>query len=217
MRILLLICLLVPIMLQAQEETNDPKATLLLDKLSSELERTADLTATFQLKIELPEMEPEIQAGKFVQKGDTYTMDAEGQSIVNDGKSVYIMLHDQKIVQIYDAAELGSQIGGMSPKSIIDVYKSGDFIYALTGKEQTGAKVANVITFKPKDRRHEYSKIEILLDTKKNHPLSMKVFSKDGSRFTLAIQELEINKSITEPIQFDNTKYSKYAVEDLRI
>lgn len=202
-------------MLKASD--SDPKARKILDALRKEYNSYKSSEINFELIIELPNKSKEIQKGKMIQSGKKFQITTNDQDIYCDGKTSWLYLKSNKEVQINNYEE-GMENNMVSPADMIKMYDNGKYAYAISGTELVnGVKLTN-IEFKPLDKNSEYSKLRLSVDTKTNKPVSMKIFSKDGSRFTLSIKNILPNKAYaTDVFVFNPKKYPGVRVEDLRI
>ncbi|MBL7792156.1 MAG: outer membrane lipoprotein carrier protein LolA [Saprospiraceae bacterium] len=198
-------------------DVNDPKAKAILDKISKKYDSYASLEASFNLEIELAEQAKEVQKGAVARKGKQYKVDVNSQSMLSDGKALWVILHKNKEVQINDLPDPADDDNLLSPESIFSFYKKGKFIYALVNDYTENGRALQQIEFKPIDKNSEYSKLRLTLDKKTYEVISVKAFSKDGSRYTFAITKLTPNKTFAANyFAFDKAKYPGYHVEDLR-
>jgi len=196
---------------------NNPKATKILDKIRADFESYKSMEAEFDLVIALPEQPEEVQKGKVIQQGGKYLVDLDQQAIYSDGTAVWLHLKKNNEVQINDP-DLGEGTDVLSPKDMMRIYESGDYAYDITGEQMIAGVKHTVIDFKPLDPDSEYFKITLLVDKANNKMAEMKVFSKDGSRYTLKINNIVGNKEYNEGIfTFDESKYPDIYIEDLRI
>lgn len=196
---------------------SDPEAKTILDKLKKEYDSYKSMEIDFTLEIDLPEQSPEIQNGSIVQNGDKFSLKTEDHEVYCDGKSVWFYLKSNKEVQINDADfEESSEI--MSPKDFMKIYESGDYVYAIVGEGKENGKAATFIEFKPLDKYNEYSKIRLAVEKTTNKIVNLRVFSKDGSKYSFIIKRLNTNKQYPSSMfVFDKSKYPGVYIEDLRI
>jgi outer membrane lipoprotein-sorting protein len=201
-------------MLKASD--SDPKAKKILDALKKEYNSYKSSEITFELTIELPNKNKEIQKGKMIQSGKKFYVSTSDQEIFCDGKTSWLHLKSNKEVQVSNFEETDESI--ISPTEMMRMYENGKYAYAISGSEiENGVNVTN-IEFKPLDKKSEYSKLRLAVNTKTNKPVSMRVFSKDGSKFTLSIKNIIPNKVFApEVFVFNPKKYPGVKVEDLRI
>jgi len=196
---------------------NDPKATKILNKIKAEYESFTSMEVDFTLTIKLPEQEPEIQKGFIKQQGDLFVLDIDQQSIYNNGKAVWLHVKKNNEVQINDA-DMGEDTELLSPKDMLTIYESGEFVYQITDYPIVDGEKMTQIDFKPLDRDSEYFKITLLASKKDGKMSEMTVFSKDGSRYILKINNIVPNKDYDPAIfTFDESKFPGIYIEDLRI
>lgn len=198
-------------------EDNDPAAKKILDKLKAEYDSYKSMEVSFELVLELPQQEAEIQNGLVIQDGEKYKMELDDRAIYSDGEIVVLHVKKNNEAQITDA-EMDEESNMMSPKDMLQLYESGEFVYGITAEPLLNGKKATQIEFKPLDRDSEFSKMALYVDKKTQKMAQMKVFSKDGSRYTLKINDITANKKYgPEVFIFDESKFPGIHVEDLRI
>ena len=199
------------------QEKSDPAAKKILDKLKAEYDTYKSLEVDFELLLELPQQEAEEQNGKVIQQGDKYKLELDDRAIYSDGEYVWLHIKKNNEVQINDA-EMDDESAMMSPKDMLQLYESGEFFYAITAEPLLNGKKVTQIEFKPMDRDSEFSKMALYVDKKSDKMAQMKVFSKDGGRYTLKINDITPNKKYAPNIfVFDESKFPGIHVEDLRI
>lgn len=222
MKLLLSIILLLTFGVTAFSQENlvdikDPKAKAILDKISSQLEGYKSLEMDFELAIEFQGMPAEKQKGKIIQQGKKYFVDMDIQSVYSDGKSLWLYMKKNKEVQWNDA-DAAAESGFMDPTSLINLYKTGEYGYAITGEKVEDGKTIQSIEFKPLDRDSPYSKMRLIVLKGSNTVKSMKVFSKDGSSYTLNINNIKPNLDYpANTFVFDKSKFPGVHIEDLRM
>lgn len=203
-----------------KSKDTDPQATKILDKVSKKYEAYKSIEATFSLEIEIPQEPIDKQTGKMMTEGDKYNVDFEAYSMISDGVSLWVHNKRNEEVQwnnVPDEDEIEEE-GMLAPQDFYDFYKNGKYVYALTNATYEEGKPVLQIEFKPLDEDSEYSKIRMTIEKKTNVVRRIKVFSKDGSRYTLAIEKLTPNKKFAaNDFVFNKSKFPDVHVEDLRI
>ncbi len=196
---------------------NDAEATTILDQMKKEYDAYSSVEISFTLDIEIPEQAKESQKGKIIQNKDKYQVNLDDQSIYCNGAVVWVHLKDNNEVQINDFEEdSSSEI--MSPKDILSVYESGEYDYAITNEQREDGQFVQQIEFKPLDKDSEYSKMRLTLVKKTKALKRIKIFAKDGSRFTMSVDDLIANKDYpASTFEFDASQYPGIYVEDLRL
>lgn len=195
----------------------DPEAKVILDKLKARFESFKSMQADFSLEIEIPELAPETQKGTLWQSGEKYRATLNDRAIISDGDIVWVYLGNNKEVQINCADDFAAE-GMLSPKDLMTLYEQEDYAYYLANEYKEEGLLIQQIEFKPTDRDSEYSKMRLTLNKKTMDIVRMKVFAKDGSRFTLKLKNLQPNKAIdAAKFKWQKSECSDCYVEDLRI
>lgn len=208
--------------LQAQNQMlstkdNDPNAKRILDKLKKEYDSYKSIELSFTLELELPGQPKEIQKGLVAQQGNKYMIKLDQQEIYCDGKLLWVYLKKNNEVQINNFNPNDTE-GIITPQDMIQLYTKGEFVYAVTGEGTENNQKVTHIEFKPLDTNSEYSKFRLAVNTKLNKLVSLMVFSKDGSRYRLIVNELTPNKKFENGyFVFNTSKYKGIRIEDLRI
>ena len=203
----------------AAASDSDPEARALLEKMREKFERYQTLEASFSLTIEVPEQPAEVQEGAMSQKGDKYRVELAEQAIYCDGTTIWVHLKHNNEVQINNVEEnFEEESASLSPQDLLRVYEREDHVYVLGNAYTEGGIPLQEIDFKPLDRDSEYAKLRLILDQKSYEPKTIKVFNKDGSRYTLQIASFTPNPSISDDnFTFYPERYPDIFIEDLRI
>lgn len=199
-------------------DQNDPKAKAILDGIKDKYEAYKSLDVDFTLTIEFPEEDAEVQKGHISQEGDKYKLDLASQSIISDGQSMWFHLKNRNEVQINDIEEGMEDEDMLSPQSLLRIYEKDNFLFALVGEAIEGGKTVQKIEFKPLDTESEYFKMRLTVDKKTQQINRIKTFSKDGSRYTLDIDNFTPNKVFADGhFGFNKSNYPGIHIEDLRM
>jgi outer membrane lipoprotein-sorting protein len=196
---------------------SDPKAKAILDKVRKKYEGFKSMEAAFTLEIEFPEQPKQSQKGKVARQDKKYRVEMDDQSMLSDGTAVWVIMPKNKEVQINPMPEKGEDDNLLSPENLFNFYNKGKFTFVLVNEYAQGGKVLQQIEFKPLEKNYEYSKVRMEVDKKTNEVYSVKAFGKDGSRYTLIVNQLTANKTFAaNHFTFDKAKYAGYHIEDLR-
>jgi len=194
---------------------SDQEAERILQQLRKTYDSYTSMEADFTLEIKLPD-QTEVQKGKIIQKGDKYRLTLKDQLIISNGSTLWFYLKDNNEVQVNDVDEEEDEI--LSPAGLLRVYDRKDFVSRLANEGIEDGETVRQIEFKPLDRDSEYSKMRITVSRNSDAIKRIMVFSKDGSRYTLTIDNLTPNKTYSDDtFSFDEADYPKVRVEDLRI
>lgn len=199
------------------KKDNDPNAKRILDKLKKEYDIYKSIELSFTLELELPGQPKETQKGLVAQQGNKYMIRLDQQEIYCDGKLLWVYLKKNNEVQINNFNPDDTE-GIITPQDMIQLYSKGEFVYAVTGEGTENNQQVTYIEFKPLDTNSEYSKFRLAVNTKLNKLVSLTVFSKDGSRYRLIVNEFTPNKKFENGyFVFNTSKYKGIRIEDLRI
>lgn len=196
---------------------SDPMASKILNGIKKNYDSFNSLYIEFELLLELPKSDKEVQEGFVKQKGDKFAAKIDGQEIYCNGSYISVFLPSNNEVQINDYDPNEAE-GIMTPKDLLQIYEGGDYAYAITGSETLQGRIFKTIEFKPLDPNSEYAKLRLYADDKKKEAYRIKVFSKNGSRYTLTVNKLIPNKDFADSeFEFDKNKHPNVFIEDLRI
>lgn len=196
--------------LRTQQEQSDPEARKILVKLRDKYKATRGLKMDYILTIEGGDAK-EIQQGKIYQKGDKFRVSNQGNEMISDGKTVWTYIKKQNEVQITDFE--ASTDDFMSPSQMMDFATiDKQYIYAITNQDAE----ADYIEFKPVSRDSEYAKMRMKILKTKAEVEHIKIFMKDGSRYTLDIKKIEVSDVSDSQFAFDKNKYPGVRETDLR-
>ncbi|MBK8561841.1 MAG: outer membrane lipoprotein carrier protein LolA [Saprospiraceae bacterium] len=208
-----------PAPVKAQQETSDPAAKAVLEKMRKKYEAYSTLEADFTLDIEVPQQPKQTQKGNLVQQGDKYRLKFNDRTMVSDGKSVWLHVPKNKEVQINGVEDDEGEGGISSPRRIsLKAYAWKDYVYAITNEYSEGGKLLQQIEFKPTTKGSDYSKVRLTLDKKTLEIISIKSFGKDGSRYNLTVNKLTPNKAVAaSTFTFAKSECPGCKFEDLRV
>jgi len=217
MKVLQIISLLLCASLLAGQSINDPIAEQAIKDLRAKYESFSSIEATFDLDIVYRKGQKDHQNGTLIQQGSSFKMDATTQAIYCDSKSVWMHLKESKEVQINDFDE-EAELANFSPNSILALYDNGDYEFAITNESMINDVLLQQIEFKPLDEDSEYSKIRLSIDKNKQELDGFELFSKDGTKVSLKIKSLKVDKSYPSNIfVFNKYENPNVHIEDLRI
>lgn len=195
----------------------DPKAKATLDLMKKRYESYTSLDISFTLDMEISEQPKQVQKGQFTRKGTKYKLVMDQQTVLCDGKSLWLILPKEKEVQINDMPDPLQNEDVLSPEALFSIYKRKDLTYIVLKEFVEKGKSLQQIGFKPIDKMADYSKLELILDKKTGEIISFKAFAKDGSRFLFRFGATKVNQSIPDVLfQFKKSDYPTFYVEDLR-
>lgn len=198
-------------------ESSDPAATAIIEKLHSALNQEDAVLYDFNLKIEIPEDTPQSIEGRLIQRQDMFHLTMSEREIYSDNESMWVYDSEMNVVEIYDA-DFGNEGAYISPQSFIDLYKSPDYSYALEDQWPENNQMISKIVFKPLSEDSEYFKMNMITDESDTYIKEIKIFAKDGTRYILNFTNIVLSQDYKEDYFVFNTKnYKDIQVENLRI
>ena len=104
----------------------------------------------------------------------------------------------------------------MSPENLLKLYESDAFIFAISDEIVKNGRTVAFIECKPIDSESDFSKLRLTVDTKNIDMVSVKAFSKDGSRYTFNNDKLASNIDIpSNKFEFNASEFPDIYVEDM--
>ncbi len=196
-------------------EDSDKEAINILTKSKEVLNKSETLFFDFTFSTKYAGQIPDEQSGILKQKGDMYYLEFGDRTIYCDGKDVRVYQRTQNILEINDLSE---ESGMVSPKALLDLYESADFVFVLGDNLKLKGKVLNTLMLKPIDKESEFSKINILIDSKSYLPYEIAIMYKDGLKNNIKINEILLNQKIQNSVfKFNEAEHPGVSVEDLRM
>ncbi len=201
----------------APKEVSDPKAKAILDRLNKQYEAFKSMETTFTLTVQVAGAKTEVQKGSLIQQGPQYVMTMDKQAVYCDGKTVWFYQKKINEVQV-SSVDISGAAPVLSPKQLIKMYQSGEYIYAITGEGTELGAAVQYIEFKPIKRNGEYTKIRMALNKKTSQIVYIKAFTRDATQYTMTLGPIIPNKKYAPAtFVFEKTKYPGVKIEDLRI
>ncbi len=200
------------------QDSSDPSARKVLTEMKKHYSTSTSSAYTLRMTVAVPEQEPQITDGKLVQNNEQYQLDLGQQSWYCNGKTVWIHLKDQKEVQVHSATGTAGSESFLTPKSILNRFDNGNYIYALSGTGVENKQAVRYIDFKPRDRNDEFIKLRLSVASHSPDVVKFEAFSRDGIRYTLDILQVKSPvKTTASQFTFDPKAHRGIHVEDLRI
>lgn len=201
----------------AGQSINDPEAERVIKELRAKYEAYDAIEADFELEIKFGNGKSDLQEGTLIQQGVKFKMNATTQAIYCDGQSVWMHLKESNECQINDFDE-DEEVANFSPNSVLALYDNGEYEFAITNETVIEGILTQQIEFKPIDDDSEYSKVRMSIDKKKQELRGFELFSKDGTKVSLKIRTIKVDKTYPNNIfVFNKYENPNVHIEDLRI
>jgi outer membrane lipoprotein-sorting protein len=192
----------------------DPKAKTILDESATNFKSYKSVNSKFTFTTENPDNTSSKTKGEIFLKGVKYKLIFDDQEIICDNKVVWTYLKDMNEVQITDYEPQKDEI---TPNSIFTIYKS-DFAYLYTGDAKIGEVNCHLVELTPIDKTKPFFKVKLWMDTSNKMIKRLKIFDKNGSKYTYDITTLNTKIVLDDSFfVFDKSKHPGVTVEDLRL
>ena len=215
--------------LYAQDDTHDPAAKKVLDKVLSTTKGYETLRASFDWAMEnKAEKTKDTKSGFMFIKGDKYKLILQGTEIFTDGTAIWQYSKDINEITINEVEEDAESIVS-NPTKIFELYKSG-FKYRLKEEISTSVKVKTdgkvtsvkkncyVIDLYPeKPASVEYHTIRLVIDKATTQIASIDIMFKNGTDQIIESTEYKPNTTMPDNLfTFDPSKYPGVEINDMR-
>jgi outer membrane lipoprotein-sorting protein len=211
------------------DETHDPNAKKILDKVQTTTKGYQTLRASFEWTLEnKAEKTKDSKSGFMFIKGEKYKLILSGTEMFTDGKTMWTYSKDANEITISEVEEDGESIIS-NPTKIFNLYQKG-FKYVLKGEEQRDVKVkkdGKIVTEKkscqiihlypesPKSK--EFHTIELVVEKATTQIISINIKFKNGSDQIIEITEYKPNVTMADALfSYDPSKYPGAEVNDMR-
>jgi outer membrane lipoprotein carrier protein len=195
---------------------NDPDAKKVLDALSAKLNSYKAVQANFTLKVE--DAKGKLQGsrtGVIYLKGNKYHVSVVGgQEIYCDGKDIYTYDKSSNEVTITKNDPATQTI---SIDKLFTNFYDKDFLYKLNGESKVGTRTVQEVELTPVDKTKSFFKVVLYIDKATHVPVSMKLFDKSGSRYTLDTSKINGAATFTDAqLAYNKAKFPGAEEVDLR-
>jgi len=192
----------------------DPAASKILDAVSAKYTALKSFQAGFTQTLENPAAKlKQNLSGNVTVSGQKYALTANGQEVVNDGKTTWTYLKNENEVNI---TETDPKNADMSPSEMYTMYKKG-YKYQLLKPTKVGGVTYDQIELTPDNKSNDVFKVDLLVSQADKSIKSVKTFKKNGTRTTFSLTNFKPNVPVTaSSFTFDKAKHPGVKVVDLR-
>lgn len=194
----------------------NPEAKKILDILSEKTKSHKVIETGF--KVTYTNIKDNINnssEGSIIIKGDKYRLKFMGTESFFDGKTLWSYLPDVNEVNITEPAPDDEDIFN-NPKRLFTIYEN-DYKYQLIENISENGKDYSLIDLYPYDLEEEYSRIRLQINTSEYFLSSATIFGKDGSNYTITINNYKTNSDFEDSyFVFNKTNYPDVELIDMR-
>lgn len=194
----------------------DPEAKKILDKFSEKTKSHKIIRADF--KVSFKSVKDNIEnssEGTIVIKGDKYRLNFMNTEAFFDGKTLWNYLPEVNEVNISEPEPDDEDIFN-NPRKLFTIYEN-DYKYQLIGNTTKDQTHFAIVDLYPLDIDQDYSRIRLQINTDEIYLASATIFGKDGSNYTIVIENFNTNKKFEdEYFVFDKNNYPNVEIIDMR-
>lgn len=198
---------------QVGSAQEDQQAKALLDEVSTKMGAYTNMQIGFSTSLVNKEAgveandEPPIN-GKITLQGEKYNLDYLGNTFVYDGKTLYVINHDDKEITTAED-DLSEDEGFIYPSKLLTFYKEG-YNYKMGNLANMSGRKIQFVELTPIDSDSEIVKVKLGIDAKSKHIYQLVQIGANGAETTLTINQFKSNQNISELLfQLDKEKYLK--------
>ena len=213
----ILALLLMPMASLQVAAQQDSQSRQLLEKLAENNRSYQSIRADFTFHYKSLQTDQENSwEGKIIMKGKQYRLELRQSTVYYDGKTMWNHLHEAGEVNISEPVE---QEGGdilNHPHQIFEIHEM-DLKHQYLGKKQKDGRQLYALDLFPRDLDQDYSRIRLYLTQDPVQIHSARVFAKDGSRYTIDINNLTTNAAVADTtFVFDKKDHPDVEIIDMR-
>ena len=146
--------------------------------------------------------------GKITVQKEKYYLEYLGNTLIYDGKKLYVINNDEKEVSINDG-DLQDEEGFIYPSKMLTFYKEGYTFKMGEIRNHKGRMIQNVELF-PIDSKSEIEKVILGVDKASKHIYQLIQQGSNGAVTTLTINQLRSNQELSPTLfTFNRKKYEK--------
>ncbi len=193
-------------------QTRDAAAEKLLKDLSAKTSSYQSVRADFSYTMENARAGiNEEKKGTLLLSGDRYNMDAAGQKVICNGKTIWTYFREANEVQINEVA--GNE-ESLTPNKLLTSYTQNYKSKMTRLKNQPpGSESVELTPNKPKN----FIRAVLTIDKAKMQILSFSIHEKNGNVFTYRITRFQPNVPVTDAdFNFDPGKFPGVEINDMR-
>jgi outer membrane lipoprotein-sorting protein len=198
-------------------QNNAAKAKEILDNVSEQTKKYSSIQVNFVFAHQSKDAESEANKtqGTLLLKGDKYKLTLLGNTIYNDGSSMWThMLEENEVIV---AKVNKDDENSFNPAKMLTIYETG-FKYKFIQERFEANRAIYIIDLYPKNiDESEYSRIRLFIDKDKSQLWKIEYFAKDENVYTITINTFVTNKSLANStFVFDTAAHPDAMIIDER-
>jgi outer membrane lipoprotein-sorting protein len=215
MKKITIVAFLLSVGLQTLHAQDVNKAKEILNKVSAQYKKYANLKVDFKYinEVQGDKKFREEEKGTLSLKKTKFELDMTDQVVISDGKTLWTYIKDAKEVQINNYS---SKVMDVNPAEIFTMYEKG-YLYGYTGEESEGKRTLQVIELTPNDKKQSFFKVKLYINKANSNIVKSKIYEKSGNIYTYEIlNQVSDSKMPDTMFSWDPKKYPGVKTVDLR-
>ena len=191
----------------------DPKATALLDEVSTKTKAYKTIQADFTYTMENKQAKiNETKTGVLLVSGDKYKLTASGQVVICDGKTVWTYLKESNEVQVNN---LENKDDALTPSKLLTSYNKNYKATIIKDRDAADPSL-EAIELIPNTQKN-FTKAVLIVDKTKKQVRAFKLFDKSGNIFTYKVTKFLTDvRATASDFTFDTSNFPGVDVIDMR-
>ncbi|MCK9219985.1 MAG: outer membrane lipoprotein carrier protein LolA [Bacteroidales bacterium] len=191
-------------------QTKDAKAIAILEEVSAKTKSYKSIKVEFAYTMVNTKAKiNEEKSGSLLISGDKYKMNAAGQTVFCDGKTIWTYLKESNEVQVNS---LDNKDDALTPSKLLTSYNS-NYKSKIIKSNDPAVELIELVPNVSKN----FSKAILGVDKLKKQIKSFSIFDKSGNVFTYKIKTFITNAPVsTADFSFDEKKFPGVEVIDMR-
>jgi outer membrane lipoprotein-sorting protein len=189
----LMITMLVPAFIHAQEKLQDPEAKKIIDAFGEKMKKNSPMKIDFTYSFESLQTDDNFEEkGTIIIDDGKYKLNVMESLIYFDGETMWNYLPEVDEVNITEPDPTTGDEFLSNPASFFQVYNK-DFKYRLLGSKTFNNNTFYEIDLYPMDLEKDYSRVKLLIEKANLQLYSAQIFFKSGDIYTLQVNNLVTN------------------------
>ena len=202
---------------QGTNTDKDPKAKVILDKLSKKHKTMDNIVIDFTATFSSPKIKKTVLKGTAYKSGKKYAYYTPDYVVVNNGTYNWLYVKSDNEVTITDNDGAEEENGLVSPSKLLSIWEKG-FKYKFIGEGKVGGKMLQEVRLFPENpKKSKYHTITLIINKTKNELSKVTIKGRDGVDMVYDLKKFKSGQTIAaSKFKFDKSKYPNCKENDQR-
>jgi len=201
---------------QEKFQDQDPKAKVILDKLSKKHKAIDNIVIDFSAKISGAKIATQKLQGKAYKTAKKYAYVTKDYTVISDGKSNWTYVKKDNEVTINSEEDAEEEGALMNPSKLLSIWEKG-FKYKYLGIKKVGNTKVQIIKLFPKNtKKSKFHTIELHVNKALNELSKIIIKGRDGINMDFTISKFKSGVKIpAKTYKFDKSQYPNCEENDI--